>query len=88
VIRKLFILALIIIAGAVLWVVNPTGRLILAYSVLALAFVYFLFSIIFQEIISRRVEDAKTRHSLNRALTVAYVLIFLFTASALSDTRT
>lgn len=82
-IRKIVILAAIIAIGVALWFLNPTGRLVLAYSFFALAAVYFLFSIVFQEAISRQVKDPKTRYSLNKALTVLYVFIFIGTVVVL-----
>ncbi|MDW5561746.1 MAG: mechanosensitive ion channel family protein [Methanomassiliicoccus sp.] len=82
-IRKLIVLAGLIAIGVAFWIINPTGRLVLSYSFFALALVYFLFSIIFQGIISRRVKDRKTRYSLSKALTVLYVFIFVGTVAVL-----
>ena len=81
--RKLIVLAGLIITGIVFWVLNPTGRLVLSYSFFALAIIYFLFSIVLQGLISRRIKDRKTRYSLGKALTVLYVFIFLGTVAVL-----
>jgi small-conductance mechanosensitive channel len=83
VIRKLAIFAALVAAGVALWLLNPTGRLVLAYSFFALAGVYFLFSIVLQEVALRRVKDRRTRYSLSKALTVLYVLIFVGTVTVL-----
>jgi len=83
VIRKIIILIAIILVGVFFSTLNLSGRSILAYSFYALAAIYFLLSIVFQELISRRVKDPKTRYSMSKALTVLYVLIFIGTVTIL-----
>ena len=82
-IRKIIILAGLIVLGLAFYVLNPTGRLVLSYAFFALAAVYFLISVVLQTLISHRVKDRKTRYGLGKALTVLYVFIFLGTVAVL-----
>jgi len=74
---RIVIFVVIMILGYVVYVINPTGRGLLAYTLFTLGILYFIFGIVVQGWISRRIEDAKTKYSLSRIITVLTALIFL-----------
>ena len=74
------ILACLVVLGVICWIVsiqypNPYLQEI-AYSISASAIIYFLFGILFEDLITRRTKDSKTRYSLRKILSISSLGIF------------
>lgn len=53
------------------------------YTFLALTIIYFIFRVIFEEIVVKRMKEAKMRYSFKKTISILYILIFLFALVAI-----
>ena len=85
--KKLIILASVAVIAALMWFADfryPQTYLQKAfYSFLALAISYALFKLTFEEIVSKRIKEPKTRYSFRKIASVLFILTFLVIAIAI-----
>ena len=78
--RLLILIGLIIFSG-LLWFLNLSYPNVYlqksAYTVLSLAVTYFLFEVLFEELVTKRIKEAKTRYSLRKVISIANLGTFL-----------
>jgi len=79
--RKIIKLLILLVASALLWLANLEYQNIYIekgfYTVLTLAFIYFLFSILFEEAINKQVKSSKSRYHLKKAVSIIHILIII-----------
>ena len=79
--RRLLILSLLIIVSLLLWICSikysNTYLQKAFYTSLALTISYLLFKLLFEEVISKRIVEAKTRYSFRKVVSIIYVLAFV-----------
>jgi small-conductance mechanosensitive channel len=73
-------LSTLIILSALSWFVNanypePNIQKI-TYSLIGVAIVYFLFEILFEDLVTRRIKDSKTRYSLRKTISILSLITF------------
>jgi small-conductance mechanosensitive channel len=77
--KKAMILFLLIIISVGLWFVNieyPNPYLEKGfYTFLALAIIYFLFKLVFDEAIGKKIADSKARYHLKKAISIIHILV-------------
>ncbi len=71
----------LILLSVLSWFVNfkyPDQYLLkISYSIIALAIIYFLFEILFEELITNKIKDSKTRYSLRKVISILSIAVFL-----------
>lgn len=60
------------------------------YSAIAITIIYFIFKVLFEEVVARRIPTSLTRYSFRRVILMLYLLVFLAIALAIwvQDTQT
>jgi small-conductance mechanosensitive channel len=80
---RLLILFVLFVLSALLWFLNfsyPNVYLQKAsYSILALAVTYLIFEVLFEELVTKRIREAKTRYSLRKVISIVSLGTFLTT---------
>ena len=78
---RLLILSSLVLIGVLCWIASiqyPDQYLQkTAYSISAFAIIYFLFGILFEELVTKRTKDSKTRYSLRKIISILSIGIFL-----------
>jgi len=89
-IRKIIVSISLIIITVVFWFTNHQYpnfyNFYIAkgfYTFLALTIIYIIFRVVFEEIIIKRMKQAKMRYSFKKTISILYVLIFLFALVAI-----
>lgn len=75
--RRFAVFAAILVLGLIFYFVNPTQEYLVAKTLFALAGLYFVFAIVLEQYISRRIQGRKMRYGLRKVLTALYVLVFV-----------
>ncbi len=79
--RKLGIVLLFVVLTSILWIGNsqyPHIYLKRGFRTLfVLTIIYFIFKCVFEEIVSRRIEDAKTQYTFKKTISILYVAFVL-----------
>ncbi len=86
-IGKIFIFLLLLFISIALFILNVEYDLIYLHNgyltFLAFAGIYFIFKILFEEFISTRISEPKSRYSFRKALSIVYLIIVIITAVAI-----
>ncbi|WP_455281179.1 mechanosensitive ion channel family protein [[Eubacterium] cellulosolvens] len=79
--RKLIYFFILLFSTILIWLINfehPNNYLLKGfYTLLSLTIIYCIFKLIFEEIIVKRIKESKTRYSLNKAISILEIIIFL-----------
>jgi small-conductance mechanosensitive channel len=77
----LAVLAVLVVVSVLIWFVNCTYPSYYAertfYTILASTVIYFLFEVVFEEVIRKRVKESKTRYSLRKVVSILSLATFL-----------